>query len=77
MKENIKRVDYHKKPSQKGKWYVWVEKCDRCGKVYRTDEIMSMQPPNMEEHDYCVNCLRYLLNEHSKGEDKRVIENDT
>lgn len=52
MKQNIK---------QDGMWCSWTKFCDRCGKPIHCRWVKSSEKPNTEEKDFCVNCLRYLL----------------
>lgn len=46
---------------QSGMWWSWIENCDKCGKLIRSHSSQSSCEPNMEEADFCVECLRYLL----------------
>ena len=47
---------------QSGMWWSWVENCDRCGKLIHSHSVQNSREPNMEEADFCNECLRYLLN---------------
>lgn len=46
---------------QEGMWWRWIEICDRCGSVIRNHNTRSTNEPNKEEVDFCVNCLKYFL----------------
>lgn len=46
---------------QEGMWWKWTESCDRCGGVIREYNVRSTNKPNKEEADFCVNCLKYFL----------------
>lgn len=46
---------------QEGMWWRWIETCDRCGSVTRNHNTRSTNKPNTEEVDFCVNCLKYFL----------------
>lgn len=40
-------------------WYTWQEICDGCGKIiYNKNDIRTTKKPNMDEKDYCIDCLR-------------------
>ena len=41
-------------------WYSWIEICDGCGYVIRAHDIKTNKPPNLNEEDYCINCLEKL-----------------
>jgi hypothetical protein len=58
MKTNIIQIDYYGNLDSNGKWWKWTEVCDECGKQYRNWDIMTMNKPNTEEKDYCIDCLR-------------------
>lgn len=61
MKSNIEQITYEGKPSSTGQWWRWHETCDRCGADCEKDSWQTMTPPDTEEKDYCINCLRELL----------------
>lgn len=44
-----------------GMWWSWIENCDRCGNLIRSHSSQSSCEPDMDEADFCVKCLRYLL----------------
>lgn len=46
---------------QSGMWWSWIENCDRCEKLIRSHSTQNSREPDMEETDFCVECLRYLL----------------
>ena len=46
---------------QEGMWWKWIETCDRCGSMIREYNVRSTNKPNTEEADFCVNCLKYFL----------------
>lgn len=52
MKANVKHS---------GMWWTWVENCDRCGKLIRSHLTQNSCEPNMKETDFCMECLRYLI----------------
>lgn len=45
----------------KGMWWSWIEHCDKCGKLIYDHSIQNSRKPNTEEADFCVECIRYLL----------------
>ena len=57
MKYDIKNVDYDGRPVENGAWWVWNERCDRCGCQIRTHSVMSSEEPNIEEADFCTDCI--------------------
>lgn len=61
MKSNIQRINYDGTLNPNGKWYKWHETCDRCGADCEKDDFMTLQAPNTTEKDYCLKCLRELL----------------
>lgn len=42
-------------------WWSWIENCDKCGKMIKDHSIKSSRKPNMEEADFCIDCLRYFI----------------
>lgn len=52
MKNHIKQEDM---------WWKWIETCDRCGCIIRDYNMRSTDKPNTEEVDFCINCLKYFL----------------
>ena len=46
---------------KRGMWWSWIENCDRCGKKIRSHSAQSSCEPDIEEVDFCVKCMRYLL----------------
>lgn len=61
MKTNIQRINYNGDLDSNGKWYKWHEVCDICGADCNKDDVQTMTPPDIKEEDYCINCLRHLL----------------
>ena len=59
-----------------GEWWSHIEICDKCGKLVRTHGIQSSCEPDIEEADFCAECLRYLLdNGISYGDAKKLYKN--
>ena len=52
MKTNIKKD---------GRWWSWIEICDRCREVISDEDWGSTEEPNIEEVDFCIHCLKYFL----------------
>ena len=52
MKINIKQI---------GLWWKWDEYCNNCGKQIRDDEFSSSAKPDEDNPDYCLECLRKML----------------
>ena len=46
---------------QNGMWWSWIETCDRCGKLIYNHSVQNSKEPDMEQADFCVECIRYLL----------------
>lgn len=69
MKTNIERVSYFGTPKPKGKWWRWHETCDICGADCGNDGVQTTIPPDTKEKDYCLNCLKKLL-DNVANEDK-------
>ena len=44
-----------------GMWWAWDEFCDRCYKRIHGHEVKYSCEPDMNKIDFCVECLRYLL----------------
>lgn len=64
MKTHICRCNYSGKPSRKGTWWKWHEVCDRCGSVIQEcGTRLNSVPPDVEEADFCISCLRLLMSE--------------
>ena len=66
MIKDIKKVAY-KDVSKSGDWYVWNEFCDKCGEQFRSSNIYSSSKPDENEKDYCLSCMREMID---KGEMK-------
>lgn len=54
-----------------GMWWSWIENCDRCGKLIKDHSIQSSYQPDMEEADFCIECLRCLLDNNISYEDAK------
>ena len=46
---------------QNGMWWSWIETCDRCGKLIYNHSVQNSKEPDMEDADFCAECIRYLL----------------
>ena len=46
---------------QDGMWWSWIETCDKCGKLIHNNSVRYSCEPNIEEVDFCVDCMRYLI----------------
>ena len=56
---------------QSGMWWSWIENCDKCGNLIRTHLTRSSCEPDMKEADFCVKCLRYLIDNQIPYEDAK------
>lgn len=64
MKSNIKKWPFNTTTSSTVNfWYSWTEYCDRCGKLIHDNDLHTSKEPDLEEKDYCIDCLRELLEE--------------
>jgi nicotinic acid mononucleotide adenylyltransferase len=67
MKINIEHVPYNKgedKTKDKIKWYSWDEHCDQCDRVVRVKgKFLSSKKPDENKKDYCLDCMRKILDE--------------
>lgn len=61
MKDNMHTVDYDGTPDENGRWWVWKETCDRCGKIIIDEPTQHSCPGDESESDFCDECLRYLM----------------
>lgn len=65
MVTELKRINYDGTINKKGRWYIWKEICDRCGKIIDDHEIMHLNPDKKEYNnskpDFCNDCYRYLF----------------
>jgi len=64
LKTNIQQVKYNDKSDVPDKcvWYSWDEVCDNCGNViHKFKDFITTGVPNDAEDDYCLPCLRVLL----------------
>ena len=68
MKTNIRRLNYNGKPNPtNGKWWSWDETCDKCGADCGKSGWTTTEKPDTTEKDYCLNCIRQLLDERVKN----------
>ena len=63
MKTNIKIVDTNNNPINPTdkhtlRWYKWEEYCDDCGKSTSNSELFHSNVPDLNEADYCYECLK-------------------
>ena len=60
MKTDIKQVTniYISNPTN---WWVWNEFCDKCGEQFRSSNIYSSSKPDENEKDYCLSCMREMI----------------
>lgn len=64
MKSNIKKWPFNTTTSSSVNfWYSWTEYCDRCGKLIHDNDYQTSKKPDINEKDYCIDCLRELLKE--------------
>jgi hypothetical protein len=64
MKSNIKKWPFNTTTSSSVSfWYSWTEYCDRCGKLIHDNDYQTSTEPDINEKDYCIDCLRELLKE--------------
>ncbi len=61
MKTNIVRCDYLGNKKNNGKWWKYKGTCDRCGSVIEDFDMLHSQEPDQSEADFCLRCLRYLM----------------
>lgn len=65
MKTNVRTVSYKTgKDDPTSDWWTWTETCDRCGKPTETNGYITRfanKTVNTEESDYCLRCLRELI----------------
>lgn len=45
----------------KGMWWSWNETCDRCGETIHDEQSRTTGEPDTKEADFCLDCLRYLM----------------
>jgi len=60
MKTDIKQVTniYVSNPE---KWWTWNAFCDKCGEQFRSPNIYSSSKPDENEKDYCLDCMREMI----------------
>lgn len=61
MKTNLHAVNYDGTPNHNGRWWVWKETCDRCGKLIQDETTQSSCPGDESQLDFCIECYRYLF----------------
>lgn len=44
-----------------GMWWSYTETCDKCGKLIFGCEVLHSEKPDINEADFCVECLRHFL----------------
>ena len=54
-------------------WWGWVENCDRCGKLIRDHSWQSSSEPDVQEADFCVECMQELREHHVSYEDAKQL----
>lgn len=42
-------------------WHSWVEHCDCCGVLIHDLDFKTTKAPDLNEKDYCIDCLRDKL----------------
>lgn len=63
IKENIYKIRYETmKADEASGWWTWIEKCDKCNQIIHFDkEMITLTKPNLNEKDYCINCLQEMI----------------
>jgi len=64
MKTNVQTVKYNQNSTVPNKcvWWSWEEICDDCDKViHKFRDVLSSCKPDLNENDYCLNCLHKRL----------------
>ena len=51
-----------------GIWWSYIQICDRCGQKYAWEQT---NEPDTQEADFCIDCLRYLLDNDIPYEDAK------
>jgi len=71
MKTHIEQVEYMNL-NKLGKCWVWNAFCDKCGNQFRSRNVFSFSEPDENEKDYCLNCMREMIDDNllNQGEDK-------
>lgn len=46
---------------QDGMWWSWIETCNKCGKLIHNHSIQYSSKPDIEEADFCAECIRSLI----------------
>lgn len=64
MKKEIHKVNYDGSENKSGKWWVWKEICDKCGKTVLDENTLHSFPGDESELDFCVDCYHYLFENH-------------
>ncbi len=68
MKTKIQKCNFKGKESTNGRWWKWIETCDKCGAIVQDYRTLSSEEPDPSEVDYCYDCLRYLIKNKVKFE---------
>lgn len=55
----------------KGIWWSHIETCDRCGKTIFDHRWKQTKEPDTQEADFCIDCLRYFLDNNIPYEDAK------
>jgi hypothetical protein len=54
-----------------GIWWSYIQICDRCGKLICDHAWRGTAEPDMQEVDFCLDCLKYFLNNKIPYEDMK------
>ena len=73
MKNNMHAVNYNGTPNKNGHWWVWNETCDRCGRLILDESMHHSCPGDESELDFCMECLRYLMDNNIPYEQAIVL----
>lgn len=44
-----------------GIWWTFDATCDRCGKLIQDCTVSQTYEPDLQEPDFCMECIRYFL----------------
>ena len=61
MKSNIARVNIDNTVNERGDWWKWESTCDKCGTSIEQSDTFHSVPPDTDEADFCLKCLRELM----------------
>ncbi len=71
MKKDIKH--FESKTVNRMWWWSWTEICDACGKeIQLVDTWKGSSNPNIHERDFCLNCLRFKVDNKIESNDKLI-----